>query len=60
MLERRDYRAGAMAVLIVCGFIKLVTGYVKSPRMVRVHAMYMSLMSRVLSDSWKEDGRARN
>lgn len=52
-LEGKDYRAFHTVFPNVCSFIDRGTGYTKSSKIASTHAMYSSLMCRVLSGSWK-------
>lgn len=49
MLEGKAYVAIYMVFQNACGFLNDMTGYTKSPRVTRGHAMYISLMSRDVS-----------
>lgn len=52
ILEGKECRAIDMVFPILCGFIDHVTGYAKSPKMTKVHAMYSLLMSSVGTGIW--------
>lgn len=56
MLEGKCYCAVDMLFRIKCGFIDLVTGYIDSSKMNRVHVMYSQLLSRILSGNQKRGG----
>lgn len=54
MLERKHYRAFNLVLSIFCGFIERVTGYTQALNITRAHAIYVSLMSRVVSGRWRQ------
>lgn len=53
MFDGSDYCAVDIVISFLCGFIDRVTGLTKRPKFNIVHAIYSSLISRVVSGNCK-------